>query len=179
MAVPDLRVEANPDKGYYGLIASATSNAANWTVLVEIKNKGMYFNQISCLDENNCWAVGEGVNASAGTNAAWIYATTDGWQSHTVQHYFQGGSLIAIQMLSPTYGIAAGALLPSESSRELQGAFFSTTDGETWTQQGSILGFYALDISVVDENNAFAAGIGSSGLASLARYAVQVPEDEY
>jgi hypothetical protein len=117
--------------GYQGLIAKATSAASSWTTLVNLTNQGLYFNQISCTDQNNCWAACEGNNITNGAVAAWVFATSNGWQSYTTQLYFEGGSLTAIQMLSPTFGWAAGALLPTNEQEEFKGAFFQTTDGQT------------------------------------------------
>jgi len=156
--------------GYQAVIAQATSAASQWNLLVNLTNQGLYFNQISCLDSMNCWATAEGNNVTTGAVAAWIFATTDGWQTYETQLYFEGGSLVPIQMISPTFGWAGGALVPEDSRASLEGAFFKTTDGKTWTQDGTIRGFYAMDISVVDQNNAFAAGITDVGLSSLARY---------
>jgi len=168
--VPDTKHQVNSNL-YQGVIAKATSGASQWQLLVNLTNQGLYFNQISCVDENNCWAVCEGNNMTNGAVAAWIYATTDGWQTWSVQYYFEGGSLITIQMISTTFGWAAGAAIPESSAAELVGAFFKTTDGMTWTLDGSPKGFYAMDLSVIDENYAYAAGVSSLGLSSLARYA--------
>jgi len=81
-------------------------------------------------------------------------------------------------MLSATYGVAGGALLPTQEGRRVEATFFVTNDGQTWSQQGStIAGFVPMDISVIDDSNAFAAGITEVGLSSLARWAVQIPEE--
>jgi photosystem II stability/assembly factor-like uncharacterized protein len=157
--------------GYQAVIAKATSGASSWQVLVNLTNQGIYFNQISCVDENNCWAVGEGNNITNGAVAAWIYATTDGWQTYNVQYYFEGGSLIAIQMITSTFGWATGAFIPESSAAEMVGAFYQTTDGMTWTLNGNPKGFYGMDLSVIDENYAYSAGLSQVGLSSLARYA--------
>jgi len=156
---------------YQGVIAKATSGASQWQIMVNLTNQGLYFNQISCVDENNCWAVCEGNNITNGAVAAWIYATNNGWQTWSVQYYFEGGSLTTIQMISSTYGWAAGASLPSTTAEEFVGAFYRTTDGMTWTLEASPKGFYAFDLSVIDENYAYSAGLSPFGLSSLARYA--------
>jgi len=174
--VPDTKLykqrpSANEGIGYQGVIAMASSAASSWTTLVNLTNQGLYFNQISCVDQNNCWAVCEGNNITNGAVAAWIYATTDGWKTSSVQYYFEGGSLITIQMISPTFGWAAGAFIPESGSRaSLVGAFYKTTDGMTWTLDGNPKGFYAMDLSVIDENYAYSAGLSELGLSSLARY---------
>jgi len=165
-----LRTSVNPN-AYSGVIALASSAASSWQLLVNLTNEGLYFNQISCVDQNNCWAVCEGNNVTNGAVAAWIYATNNGWQTWSTQFYFEGGSLVTIEMLSPTFGWAAGAVIPEEGKEaDLIGAFYVTNDGMTWTLNASPKGFYAMDLSVIDQNNAYAAGISSVGLSSLARY---------
>jgi hypothetical protein len=158
------------ENDYQGVIAMATNSASDWQLLVNLTNQGLYFNQISCVDQNNCWATCEGNNITNGAVAAWIYATTDGWSTWTTQLYFEGGSLTTIQMISPTFGWAAGASLPEEGRSEFVGAFYQTTDGQTWTLNGSPPNFYAMDLSVIDETTAYAAGLSPVGLSSLARY---------
>jgi len=159
--------------GYQGVLALATSEASTWQTLINATNQGFYFNQISCLDQNNCWVTAEGNNITNGLVAAWIFATTDGWKTTTTQLYYEGGSLVAIEMISPTFGWASGAYVGQEGSEEaLKGAFFQTTDGQTWQQAGSLNDFYAMDLSVIDQNNAFASGVTEFGLSSLARYSV-------
>jgi len=73
-------------------------------------------------------------------------------------------------MLSPTFGWAGGAYVGDEDS--MKGAFYQTTDGQTWTETGSLGDFYAMDLSVIDENNAFSSGVTEFGLSSLARYSI-------
>jgi photosystem II stability/assembly factor-like uncharacterized protein len=168
---PDLKKRVGTDDGYQGVIMMATNAASNWQLMVNLTNMGLYFNQISCTDQNNCWAVCEGNNVTTGAVEAWIFATNDGWQTYSTQLTFPQGSLITIQMLSPTFGWAAGATLPEEGQdAEAVGAFYMTTDGMTWTLNGSAKGFYAMDLSVIDMNNAYAAGLSSLGESSLARY---------
>lgn len=157
--------------GYVGIIALATSEASQYQTLVNLTNQGLYFNQISCIDENNCWAVCEGNNITTGAVEAWIYATTDGWKTYNIQLSYEGGSLVAIAMLSSTFGWAGGAYV-GDGDAPLQGSFYQTTDGMTWTLAGQLRDFYAMDISVVDENNAFASGITEIGFSSLARYSI-------
>ena len=73
-------------------------------------------------------------------------------------------------MLSTTYGWAAGALLQGQVDGDFDGQFWVTTDGKTWTLDSSIKNFYPFDLSVVDSNTAYAAGISPVGLSSFAGY---------
>jgi len=160
--------------GYIGLIASASSGSSQWALLQNFTNQGLYFNQISCSDQNNCWAVCEGNNVTTGAVSAWIYATNDGWSTYSIQMTFEGGSLIAIQMVNSTFGWAAGGILPESSTAGRPGFtayVFETTDGKTWNTLSTLTGLYILDVAVIDENNGFALGINEAGLANFARYA--------
>jgi len=164
------------EAGWQGIIAKATTAATTWTTMVNLTNQVddmmLYFNQISCTDENTCWAVGEGINTTTNNDASWIFATSDGWQTWDRQLDFQSGSLNAIQMLNATYGWAAGALITQngEEPLGLKGAFYQTMDGKTWNLAGTLMDFYAFDLSMIDEFNGFSAGISIVGLSSLARY---------
>jgi len=157
--------------GYIGLIASAASGSSQWTLLQNFTNAGLYFNQISCSDQNNCWAACEGQDPTTGASTAWIYATTNGWSTYTIQSTFPGGSLIAISMLNSTFGWAAGGLLPSEDDATITAYVFQTIDGKTWNTLSTIPDMYIMDLSVIDQNNGYAIGINAVGLANLARYA--------
>jgi len=157
--------------GYQGIIAMATAEASTFTTLVNLTNQGLYFNQISCVDQNNCWATCEGQNVTTGATYAWIYNTNNGWKNWTTQLYFEGGSLTSIMMLNANFGIAGGAYLgDSPIAAAPKGTFFQTTDGQTWTPMNQLNDFYAMDISVVDQNTAFSSGLTELGLSSFARY---------
>jgi hypothetical protein len=72
--------------------------------------------------------------------------------------------------LSTTFGWAAGALLQGDVTGDFDGQFWVTKDGVTWTLDSQIKNFYALDVTVVDTNTAYAAGIAPVGLSSFAGY---------
>lgn len=159
--------------GYQAIIAYATNSASQYNTVLNLTGQGVYFNQISCVDVNTCWAVAEGTNKTNGYDAAYVYFTNNGWKTFSTQLYVEGGSLAAITMLNSTFGWAGGALVQSTSDSPdaaSYGQFWLTTDGKTWTLNQEIRNFYVFDISVIDGANAYAAGVTNLGLSSLARF---------
>lgn len=124
--------------GYSGLILAVTNEGRDWKTLVNITNEGFYFNEISCADQNNCWAVTEGVDATGGIGS--VYHTADGWNTYDVQFNVTGGALTAIEMVSATEGWMAGALVSGpDVTGDFDGQFWYTQDGgQTWTLDSEI-----------------------------------------
>jgi len=156
--------------GYRGVIASTVDAGKSWNTLVNWTTEGVYFNEISCSDFLNCWTVAEGVNKTTLVPAAYIYGTNDGFKTIQLQHYFEHGSLIAINMLNVKYGWAAGADLRRVGLNLFEGTFFLTLDGRTWTQSQRVGNFYPMDVSTVDTEYAYAAGLNEIALADLAQF---------
>ena len=52
-----VRPESRATTGYIGLISSVTNEGKNWKLMVNETDQGIYFNEISCTDVNNCWYV--------------------------------------------------------------------------------------------------------------------------
>lgn len=157
--------------GYSGIISAVTNEGSDWKTLVNITGQGFYFNEISCVDENNCWAVTEGVDATGGGTAS-IYHTSDGWSSYEVQFTVPGGALTAIEMVTTTHGWAAGALVSGSGvTGTFDAQFWYTTDGgQNWTLDSEIKNFFPQDISVPDATHAYASGLIPAGLSSFAAY---------
>jgi len=160
------------DLGYTAIIAKTTNGGKSFQTVVNMTGQGIYFNEITCTDVNTCWVVGEGSDTSNAA-VAWIYGTTDGFQTIQKLYTFPSGSLITISMVNSTYGWAGGAAMPSsdEPTEKMDGqAFLTTNGGKTWTPSNQLKNFYFTQISAVDGNNAYGAGITPIGLSSLARY---------
>jgi len=157
--------------GYQGVIASTVDGGKTWKTLVNYTKEGVYFNEISCTDFMNCWVVAEGVNKTTGVAAAYIYGTTDGFKTIQQQQYFEHGSLIAVNMKTPTFGWAAGADLREEGLTLFKAVFFLTMDGKNWKPFQQVPNFYPMDVSTVDTDYAYAAGLNEDTLAELVQYA--------
>merc|ERR1711974_73690 len=173
------RYEINLDKakmdnpildGYAGLISAVTNEGKDWKTLVNITNQGFYFNEISCVDENDCWAVTEGVNAGGGIGS--VYHTSDGWATYDIQFNVTGGALTAIDMQTATQGWIAGALVSGpDVTGDFDGQFWYTTNGgQTWTLDSQIKNFFPMDISAPDATHAYSSGLTPVGVSSFAAY---------
>jgi len=165
--------------GYVGVIAMTTDGGQSFQTMQNLTGEGLYFNEISCVDEKNCWAAAEGTNKTTLQTEAWVYHTADGWTTYDIQLRVPDGSIIAMNMLNSTYGWCGGAVLPSsklgddgvEPDAQVEGAFWSTSDGGvTWNMSNELKNFYVSDISTVDGSTAYAAGLTNIGLSSLAKY---------
>jgi len=154
--------------GYQAVITQASNNAASYAVLLNLTGQAnVYFNEISCTDENHCWAAAEGQSLSLQT-AAYIYATTNGGKTWSTQLTAVNGSIIAIQMANSTYGWAGGGLM---NGNEIEsGQFWQTIDGVTWQVYQQLKDFYVTDISTIDSSVSYATGISPVGLSSFAKF---------
>jgi len=151
---------------YIAMLALATNSASQFTALVNITGQGFYFNEISCTDQNNCWLAAEGIDKSG--DVGYIFHTNDGWQTYDIQITNQGAAFVAIDMLTPTYGWAGGALLQGNVTGAFDGQFWLTQDGQTWSLVDQIKNFFPFTISTTSTSYAYASGISPVGLCSFA-----------
>jgi hypothetical protein len=114
-----------------------------------------YFNQISCPTTQHCWAVSEG------DKGAWIWVTKDGGSNWEMQHFQQGASLMAVEMLDANTGFAGGLQLTTGG-----GLIFSTTDGGTTWTPTTVGSAYVNDFSFVG-NKGYATGFTNFGYCVL------------
>jgi len=165
----DTKPRAAEVTGYAGLIAKVTNEGNDWQIMVNETNSGFYFEEISCVDNNNCWAVGQGID-NTGNATGVIYHTSNGWSTYDIQMNTPGVDMECIAMLTSTYGWAAGALVSGDVSGSFDGYFYYTTDGINWTFDSQLKNFFPMDLSVTDQSHAFSAGISPIGLSSFASY---------
>jgi photosystem II stability/assembly factor-like uncharacterized protein len=157
------RTAGDANNTFVAAIQKTTDGGATFTnVFVDVGN--FYFNQISCTDENTCFAAGEG------DVGAFIYATTDGGANWEVQLTAAAGeSIVALKMLSATEGWAAGAMMISQFN--IEGHFYYTSDaGATWTLQPVLKGYYVQDLSFVSETAAWGTAITVAQIGELIQY---------
>lgn len=67
--------------GYSAFISLVTKEGSDWQLLVNITGQGFYFNEISCIDENNCWYVNNGNLEAENFNFSNYRAVTEGVDS--------------------------------------------------------------------------------------------------
>jgi hypothetical protein len=126
-------------RGYVGAISKTTDGGATWTKMFD-SNGQYYFNQISCADADNCFAVGE--NGKMAT----VLKTTDGGANWTPVLTLNGPySLHAVDMLSTTEIFVSGGTVSSGADKELVGLYYRSTDGgATWAK--SVFNGYGWDM---------------------------------
>jgi hypothetical protein len=165
----DLKPRSRAVDAYSAVIALATNGATQYQTLLNLTGDGIYFNEISCTDQNNCWITAEGVDKTG--DVAYIIHTNDGWKTYDKQLTVQGGSLTTVDMLTPTFGWAGGALLQSNTTTAgFEGQLWLTTDGATWTLNSELKNFYAFYLTTTSTAYAYASGITPVGLSSFASY---------
>jgi photosystem II stability/assembly factor-like uncharacterized protein len=162
---PDVRYVSN-SSGYKAELWKSSDGGATWKNLVADEG-AFYFNQIDCLDETHCVAVGEGFGHDGSTSpGARVYVTTDGETFKLAHHEtVDGSSLMAAKMLSATEHHAGGVL---------QGgvALHTTDGGATYTKQGaSIKGQMITDMSFTSPTHALATSVNQLQISSLLEYA--------
>jgi hypothetical protein len=115
---------------YPGGIWKTTDGGNTWSQVYDSAGKH-YINQISCIDDNNCFAVGEDAKSCL------ILATTDGGANWVTKFSKKGPhSLHAVNMVSATE-IFVGGGSPSigpYKDKEIVGDWYHSTDGgATWS----------------------------------------------
>lgn len=132
-------------EGYLGAISKTTDGGLTWTKVFDSDGQ-YYFNQISCFDEMNCFAVGEN------GNMATVLKTSDGGINWTSKLTRKGPfSLHGVNMVSKNeIFVSGGTVSPGPvDTQELVGLYYRSTDGgETW--QLSTFNGYGWDMDFRD-----------------------------
>jgi photosystem II stability/assembly factor-like uncharacterized protein len=115
---------------YPGAISKTTDGGATWTKVFDSAGR-FYLNKISCIDGDNCFAVGEDAKSAV------VLATTDGGATWETKMSLRGPlSLRAVAMVSASEIFVSGGTISSgpAASREIVGNYYRSTDGgATWT----------------------------------------------
>lgn len=158
LALAPSDLNAVGDKQYSGIITRTDDRARSFHVMhnTSMVDQNLAFNGISCVDVNHCWVVSEGYNTTSEKQAGWIHYTPNGGITWIEQLYQEHVSFVRIRMLNASVGWAIGGEVPTITL--VTGCFYKTTDGgNTWKKETQ-RAFVPFDISVVDEDTAFATG---------------------
>jgi hypothetical protein len=123
------------EQGYQGVptasgcIMKTTDGGKTWENVMDEPEK-FYVNEISCTDDNTCWATVSGIGPKT-INGGAIMHTTDGGKTWTQQKYMFGAVMYPIHMFNNNEGYAAYGVATSPTSGD--GFILHTTDGgKTW-----------------------------------------------
>lgn len=108
-----------------GVIMKTTDAGQSWSQVLN-EPKKYYVNQMSCVDDNTCWATVSGFGPET-INGAQIINTVDGGKTWTVQKQVFAGVMYPLHMVSATEGWAGYGVATSPSSA--MGYILHTTDG--------------------------------------------------
>lgn len=144
---PDVKFfsASTQQRGFLGAISKTTDGGQTWTKVFDSEGQ-YYFNQISCVDADNCFAVGE--NARSAT----VLKTTNGGTNWTPVLNLRGPfSLTAVNMISASEIFVSGGTVSTGPSKELVGLYYRSTDGgATWAK--STFNGYGWDMDFKDGN---------------------------
>jgi hypothetical protein len=159
---------------YTGAISKTTDGGKTWNKVYDSEKK-FYFNQISCYDEDNCIAIGEGSSETL------VLKTDNGGKDwNIVLKLSSDYSLHTCMMLSKSNLWVAGGMLvkdnlnqpklrgSSSSSSSFVGIYYhSTNSGEKWDL--STLPGYVYDLTFFNEDIGYATTISqtSGGISKL------------
>ena len=163
-----------PDQ-FVGAISKTLDGGKTWKKILDSKNK-YYFNQINCIDDNNCVVVGEGSFSSV------ILTTTDGGETWETRLKLNAAySLRTCKMVSKDELWVAGGMIRddhiliekghNQGDLSYLGVYYHSVDGgHSWKMSTS--DGYAFDLGFTEERIGYAATINrnSCGIARLHNY---------
>eukprot|EP00427_Karlodinium_veneficum_P015066 CAMPEP_0169135262 /NCGR_PEP_ID=MMETSP1015-20121227/40353_1 /TAXON_ID=342587 /ORGANISM="Karlodinium micrum, Strain CCMP2283" /LENGTH=505 /DNA_ID=CAMNT_0009199911 /DNA_START=15 /DNA_END=1532 /DNA_ORIENTATION=+ len=133
-----------------------------------------YFNDIHCIDDTHCVAVGEGfANDGSKSPGARVFMTIDGETFKEVhRETTDGASLMAAKMLSATEHWAGGSSKAGGLTAPVL-ALHSTDSGKTYTNEhGTIIGQMITAMDFVSPQHGYATTVNALQVSSLLQYGV-------
>jgi photosystem II stability/assembly factor-like uncharacterized protein len=155
---------------YTAELWKSADGGATWKNLLSSTGE-FYFNDIHCLDETHCVAVGEGFSNDGSTNpGARVYTTTDG-ETFTMSHAeADPASLMTARMLSATEFWAGGTTQSGAFEKPLL-ALHSKDGGATWTNEdGGVKGQMITAWDFVEGGVGYATTVNALQVSSLLKY---------
>jgi len=159
---------------YTAELWKSSDGGKTWKNLIAEKGT-FYFNDIHCIDETHCVAVGEGfANDGSTSPGARVYVTTDGDNFKELHRESSTGeeSLMSARMLSATEHWAGGTTKAGGLTAPLL-ALHSTDGGKTYANEhGSVIGQMITSMDFVSSSHGYATTVNALQVSSLLQFGV-------
>lgn len=163
---------AGNSTSYSAELWKSSDGGKTWKNLISDEGN-FYFNDIDCLDETHCIAVGEGFDRDGSRSpGARVYLTTDGETFKEVHRETTTGedSLMAAKMLSTTEHWAGGTTKAGGLTAPVL-ALHSTDAGSTYTNEhGNVIGQMITAMDFVTNKHGYATTVNALQVSSLLQY---------
>jgi photosystem II stability/assembly factor-like uncharacterized protein len=167
------------DSGYTAELWKSADGGKTWKNLVT-DTGNFYFNDIHCIDDTHCVAVGEGfANDGSKSPGARVYMTTDGETFKEVHRESTTGgeSLMAVKMLSRTEHWVGGATKAGGLTAPVL-ALHSTDAGQSWNNEhGGVIGQMITSMDFLSNQHGYATTVNALQISSLLQYGVAPQSD--
>jgi len=162
-----------PTNGTYTAeLWKSSDGGKTWKNLIADKGN-FYFNDIHCIDDTHCVAVGEGfANDGSSDPGARVYVTSDGetFKEAHRESTTGGESLMAAKMLSSTEHWAGGTTKAGGLTAPLL-ALHSTDGGNTYTNEhGMVIGQMITAMDFISNQHGYATTVNAMQISSLLQY---------
>jgi hypothetical protein len=159
---------------YTAELWKSSDGGKTWKNLMADKGS-FYFNDIHCIDDTHCVAVGEGFAQDGSENpGARVYVTTDGetFKEAHRESTTGGESLMAAKMLTTTEHWAGGTTKTGGLTAPLL-ALHSKDGGNTYTNEhGNVIGQMITAMDFITSQHGYATTVNALQISSLLQYGV-------
>jgi photosystem II stability/assembly factor-like uncharacterized protein len=172
---PRLNIADDPsNETYTAELWKSSDGGKTWKNLIADQGS-FYFNDIHCIDETHCVAVGEGFAKDGSTSpGARVYLTTDGETFKEVHRENATGedSLMAARMLSDTEHWAGGTTKAGGLLAPVL-ALHSTDGGKTYNNEhNTVIGQMITAMDFISPKHGYATTVNALQVSSLLQYGV-------
>lgn len=173
---PRMQIEQPSDENttYTAELWKSTDGGKTWKNLIADKGN-FYFNDIHCIDDTHCVAVGEGFAQDGSKDpGARVYVTTDGetFKEAHRESTTGGESLMAAKMLTTTEHWAGGTTKTGGLVAPLL-ALHSKDGGNSYTNEhGNVIGQMITAMDFISNQHGYATTVNALQVSSLLQYGV-------
>eukprot|EP00854_Cymbomonas_tetramitiformis_P014327 gene14327-16942_t len=155
---------------YTAELWKSVDGGKTWSSLFHSEGE-FYFNDIDCIDDTTCVAVGEGYSADGSTApGARVYITTDGASFKQVYQADDGASLMAARMMSKSEHFAGGSTKAGGLLSPVL-ALHTTDGGKTYVNEhGNVVGNSITAFDFISSDHGYATTVNALQVSSLLEY---------